>query len=139
MRSNQARARNNTNSNTNHNTKANSNDGQVKRWLPKEKWNIMYLKQRRQHLNKFRRSINSNSSNISEMPQEVQQKSLPSQYNTANSVTTDKESKLYNFMTILGTQSIANSTITNISTQQQKVLDTYDQNVNVNKLLAVEQ
>ena len=111
----------------------------MKRWLQKEEWNKTSLEQRKEHLNKLRIPMNNYTNNNSEMPQDVQQKSLPSQYNTANSVTTDKESKLYNFMTILGTQSIANSTITNISTQQQKVLDTYDQNVNVNKHLAVEQ
>ena len=38
-RSNQARARNNTNNKTNHQTKTNNNDGQVKIWQPKEEWN----------------------------------------------------------------------------------------------------
>ena len=88
------------------------------------------------------------------MPQEVQQKSLPSQHNIANSVMIDKESKLYNFMRTPDTQSTANSTITNISTHQQiflnmvksmnqlqvqRYLNTYDQNVNVKKLSPGEQ
>ena len=111
-RSNQARARNNTNSNTNHQTNVNSNDGQVKRWLPKEEWNKLSSGLQREHEKRFRRPINNNTNNNSEMPQEVQQKSLPSQYNITNSVMTDKESKLYNFMTTSDTQSTANLMIT---------------------------
>ena len=59
---------------------------------------------------------------------------------------TDKESKLYNFMTTPDTQSTANSTITNMSTHRSmnqlqvlRYLNTYDQNVNVNKLSTGEQ
>ena len=87
------------NSNTDNETKTNSNDGHVKRWLSKVEWNKMSLEQQREHINKGRRPINYNTSNNSEMHQVVQQKSLPAQYNTTNLVITDKESKLYNFMT----------------------------------------
>ena len=73
---------------------------------------INSLEERKEYLSKFRRQINYNSSNNSKMSQEVQQKSLPSQYNITNSVMTDKESKLYNFMTTSDTQSTANLMIT---------------------------
>ena len=69
----------------------------MKKWLPKDEWNKISLEQQKDHLNKFRRSINYNFNNNSEMPQDAQQKPLPSQYNTVNSFMTDKESKLYNF------------------------------------------
>ena len=58
--------------------KINSDNEQMRKWLPKEEWNKMPLEQQREYLNKVRRSINNLSRNKSQITQEVQQKSIPS-------------------------------------------------------------